>query len=189
MDPLTALGGIAAVIQIADALTRLTSEMRLYLHTVRYAPQEVQQFHLDLSNFSTSLRMFYEKSETWLQELEESPEKEIRKDHVAGLIKECKAVKLGFEELLSRFFVEPSQLPSIYGFLDRIRWYFRKTLVAGLKLSLESAKSSVMLFVMLQMCESLQKRVFELQRALQEVPKDLEHQLYAIILARRFDIR
>ncbi|KAF2185457.1 hypothetical protein K469DRAFT_575907 [Zopfia rhizophila CBS 207.26] len=66
-DPLTLVGGIAAVIQIVEALTRLSSKLRFYIRTVRYAPREVQQFHLDLSNFSASLRMFHNQSEKWLQ--------------------------------------------------------------------------------------------------------------------------
>lgn len=186
-DPLTIVGGIAAVIQIAEALTCLTSELRTCIRTVRYAPQEVQQFHLDLSNFSASLRMFYKQSNTWLEDLDESPEKETRKEHIAGLIRECGAVEEGFKELLRRFFIQPYQFPNVYGGFDRIRWYFRKRLVAGLKLLLESAKSSVTLFVILQMCEDLQKRVEELQRALQDVPKELKRQLYYIVPASRVD--
>ncbi|KAF2185458.1 hypothetical protein K469DRAFT_160637 [Zopfia rhizophila CBS 207.26] len=111
----------------------------------------------------------------------------MRKEHIAGLIKECRAVKMGFVELLSRFFVESSQFPSVHSHFDRIRWYFRKPLVVGLKLSLESAKTSVTLFVTLHMCEDLQRRIEELQRALQEVPKDLKRQLYYDILASQVD--
>lgn len=178
VDPLTAIGGAASIIQIADVLLRLSLEFSHLVRTVRHAPQELQSFHLDLSIFSSNLHMFYDRSDAWLRNLQESQEKERKKRHVANVIKECKAVKDGFSALLKKFFGNYGELRDTYSTFDRFKWYFRKPLVAGLKLSLESAKSSIMLFLMLQMVKDLLQRVHELQVALQEIPKALELQLY-----------
>lgn len=179
LDPLSALGGVASIIQIADVVLRLSKEFQHFCFTVRHAPQELDNVGLDLSSFSTLLHMFHEKSDTWLISLHESREKEAKKRHIANVVRECKAVKDGFTALLKRFFANHMQLGGTYSAVDRVKWYFRKPLVKGLKLSLEGAKASIMLFLMFQIIEDLQKRVHELQMALQEIPKSLEAQLYA----------
>jgi hypothetical protein len=178
-DPLTALGGVASIIQIADVFLRLSSEFKHFVRTVRHAPQELGSFYLDLSNFSCSLHVFHKSSNSWLADLQESREKERKKCHIAGVIKECKVVKDGFNTLLEKFFGNYGQAHSTYSTIDRLRWYFRKPLAAGLKLSLECAKSSIMLFITLHMVEDLQQKVKQLEKDLQEVPESLAAQLYS----------
>ncbi|KAF2438700.1 hypothetical protein P171DRAFT_490753 [Karstenula rhodostoma CBS 690.94] len=178
IDPFSVAGLLASIIQIADALTRLSLEFERCLHTVRHAPQEVKSFHRDLSNFSASLHWFYEISESCLRDLEQSPKRKARRRHISGVIKECEVVEEGFHALLSRFIGKSTQLPGISSPVDRLRWYFRKPSVVGLKLSLESAKSTVELFMLLYICEDLQKKIQALQEARVEIPDDLK---------RRFD--
>jgi hypothetical protein len=178
-DPLSVVGLLASIIQIADALTRLSLEFKRCLHSVRYAPQEVKCFHRDLSNFSASLRWFHGTSKTCLRELERSPIKRERENHIAGVIKECEVVEDGFDALLSKFLGKPAtNVPRITSPVDRLRWYFRKPSVIGLRMSLESAKSTVELFMTLYTFESLHKEILALQDASKEVSEDLKRQLY-----------
>ncbi|KAF9735605.1 hypothetical protein PMIN02_008705 [Paraphaeosphaeria minitans] len=183
VELLGAVGLFASIIQIADALTRLSSEFRRFVHTVKYAPQEVKYFHRDLSNFSASLRWFHRISKSCLAELEKdgSPMKKERELHIAGVVKECEVVEDGFAALLNKFLGNPAtHTPHIASPVDRLRWYFRKPSVVGLKLSLESAKSTVELFMTLHISESLHKEILELQKASKEVSEDLKRQLHFV---------
>lgn len=170
---LAALGGVAAGIQLADAFSKLATELRHCIRTVRYAPQQIHQFRRDLSNFSASLRMFGETSEEGLKYLTKPRKRKQREKYIAGVLEECDVVKQGFKQLLSRFFGDVIELPSFHGFLDRVRWYLGRTSVAGLKTSLESAKSSITLFLTLHTVESLHREIDELSRKSQDIPQGL----------------
>jgi hypothetical protein len=178
-EPVTVVGGIASIIQIADAFIRLSSACDHFVRTVRHAPQELRSFHLDLSRLSFDLLMFHRISDKWLANSRESREKEKKKHHIAGLIQECKVVKDGYKALLVKFFGTTGQARDTYSTVDRLKWYFRKPLAAGLKLSLEYTKSSITLFLTLHMVTDLQQQVKDLQKALQVVPAHLEAQLYS----------
>ena len=86
-------------------------------------------------------------------------------------------VKEGFEELLSRFFGDVIGLPSFHGYVDRVRWYFGRKAIAGLKMSLECAKSSISLFLLLHNVEFLHRKIDKLIKKSQEVPEDLVNAL------------
>ncbi|OAF98548.1 uncharacterized protein CC84DRAFT_519888 [Paraphaeosphaeria sporulosa] len=172
-EVLAIVGGVAGGIQMADAFLKLASELRHFIRTVRYAPQQVHQFRRDLSNFSASLRMFGETSEKGLKYLTKPRERKQREKYIAGVFQECEVVKQGFKQLLSRFFEDVIELPSFHGYLDRVRWYLGRTSVAGLKMSLESAKSSITLFLSLHTVEFLHRKIDKLSRKSQEVPQDL----------------
>jgi hypothetical protein len=169
-EVLAIIGGVAGGIQMADAFLKLASKLEKFIRTVRYAPQQVRQFRCDLSTFSASLHMFAEVSERGLKYLTKAREREHREKYIAGVIQECEAVKQGFKQLLSRFFEDVIELPSFHGYLDRVRWYLGRTSVAGLKISLESAKSSITLFNSLHTVEFLHRKIDKLIRKSQEVP-------------------
>jgi hypothetical protein len=172
-EVLAVFGGVAGGVQLADTFLKLASELRHCIRTVRYAPQQIHQFRRDLSNFSASLRMFGETSEKGLKYLTEPQERKRRVRYITGVFQECEVVKQGFKELLSRFFRDVIELPSFHGYLDRVRWYFGRTSVAGLKMSLESAKSSITLFLMLHAVEFLHRKIDKLSRKSQEIPQGL----------------
>jgi hypothetical protein len=176
-EVLAVFGGVAGGIQLADAFLKLASELRHCIRTVRYAPQQIHQFRRDLSNFSASLRMFGETSEKGLKYLTKPQEREQREKYIAGVFQECEVVKQGFKQLLSRFFRDVIELPSFHGYLDRVRWYLRRTSVAGLKMSLESAKSSITLFLVLHSIEFLHRKIDKLNKNSQEIPQYLVHAL------------
>ncbi|KAF1961946.1 hypothetical protein CC80DRAFT_200531 [Byssothecium circinans] len=170
-------GVIVGGFQIADSIVKVAKELRRCIRNVRYAPQEVQRFRHELLTFAYSLRTFEKTSNKYLVGINDVFEIKERKEHVEGIVEQCVAVKYGFEELLSRFFNSPETVPRTLKSWDRIRWYFRQEQVAGLRLSLESAKSSVMLFIIVHMYEDLVNQVRELEQRSQEVPKELWHQL------------
>lgn len=155
-DPLTAVGGTVAILQIAIVIGHFGCELGKCIRSVRHAQCEIQSISLELFNFSSSLRIFHMQSSTWFESLSESSEKESRKEHIASLIRECRIVEGEFNEMLSRFFlVESGGRRKVDQNFNRIGWYFRRIAVRELKLSLESAKSSVALFVTLHICEDL----------------------------------
>jgi hypothetical protein len=77
---------------MADAFLKLASELRHFIRTVRYAPQQVHQFRRDLSNFSASLQMFGETSEKGLKYLTKPRERKQREKYIAGVFQECEVV-------------------------------------------------------------------------------------------------
>jgi hypothetical protein len=172
-EVLAVFGGVAGGIQLADAFLKLASKLRHCIRTVRYAPQQIHQFRLDLSNFSASLRMFVETSEKGLKYLTKPRERERRVRYIKGVLEECKVVKQGFQQLLSRFFGDVIELPSFHGYLDRVRWYLGRTSVSGLRMSLESAKSSITLFLTLHTVECLHRKIDKLRKKSQEIPQVL----------------
>jgi len=176
-ETLAIVGGVASFFQIVVTLTSLTRELKHCLEILRYAPKEVEQLQGEMCDFSYNLQWFCERAQKWFQELEDSPQKKARIKHFRGLRKGCKVVVNGFKKLLRKFFANKSQNSSFEAFIDRIRWYFREPQVKGLRLALQSAKSSVILFMTLFMIEDLTKRIVELERQLQEVPRELRNQM------------
>ncbi|PVH99409.1 hypothetical protein DM02DRAFT_629437 [Periconia macrospinosa] len=166
-EALAAIGALAALLQIAATSRKLSRQFHNCIQTMRNAPQEIETLQRQLSNFSESLTMFHHNAHPWLSKMEKSLEKERRAKHILNLIKECEAVNDGAKELKKQFFSKSSKSGET-GVLYRIRWYFQKPSVVSLNLMLESAKSSIMLFVTLQMCEDLRKRIIDLENALKQ---------------------
>src|SRR4051794_17645720 len=98
-DPLSIVGGVAAILQISDCLTTSVRRLRHCIKTVRYAPQEVKQVRDQVSVFTTSLQLFYDYSVEFLNDMEDSLPRKTRRNLIAGLIRQCRTVQKGFEEL------------------------------------------------------------------------------------------
>jgi len=128
-------------------------------------------------SFSFHLQWFDKLAKECLEELEGSPEKAPRLKQLDAMLKECKTIVNGFKKFLQRFFVNKSQSSRFEVLVDRIRWYFRQSQVIGLRLALESTKSSVSLFINLLMLEDLRKQIAKLKRDLQEVPRELKDRM------------
>ena len=176
-EAIVIVGGVASFIQIVATLTRLTKELNHCLNILRYAPKEVEQLQCEMCDFSYSLQWFCELAQKWFQELERSPQKKVRVKHFKGMVKGCRVVVNAFKRLLRKFFINKSQNSSFKVIIDRIRWYFREPQVKGLRLALQSAKSSVTLFMTLLMFEDLTNRIMELERRLQEVPQEWRNRM------------
>lgn len=168
------VGGVASFIQIAATLTSLTRKLKRCLRILRYAPKEVEQLRREMSEFSFCLQWFGDQAHGWLQKLEGSPKKARIKKHLTRMEEGCKAVVGGLKTLLRKLFLNRSQNSSLEAFIDRIRWYFREPQVKGLRLGLQSTKSSVTLFMTLIIFEDLTRTIKELEGRLQEVPQELK---------------
>ena len=171
---------LAGGLQVANSLVDIAKELRYFIHTVRFTPQEVQRFHGDLTIFASSLSEFVRLTRLRLQHMDGGTEKAQKSDktkHVVCIIGQSEEVEMGFHRLLGRFFEDPERQPSAYRYMDRIRWYFRQNQVAGLRLSLESVKLSVMLFIQLDAYHDLVATVVKLKKENKEIPKELRHQL------------
>jgi len=176
-EVLLAVGGVTSFLQIANTLTSLTKELKRCIRILRYAPKEVKQLRHEMWNFSLNLQWFDNLANECLEEMEDFPEKTTRLQQLDAMLKECKMIVNGFKKFLRRFFVAKSQSSSFEVFVDRIRWYFRQSQVIGLRLALESTKSSISLFTTLLMLETLVKKIAQLERALKEVPQELEQRM------------
>jgi hypothetical protein len=176
-EVLLAVGGVASFLQIARTLTSLTKELKQCIRILRYAPKEVKQLRHEMWNFSLNLQWFDKLANECLEEMEGSPEKVTRLRQLDAMLEECKTIVNGFKKFLRRFFVNKSQRSSFEVFADRIRWYFRQSQVIVLRLALESTKSSISLFTNLLMLEALVKKIAQLERALQKVPRELKERM------------
>lgn len=173
-DPFVVIGSIASIIQIADVSLRLSNGLNGCVHSVRNAPKELQSFESELRFFSSTLHMFHGQSKSCLEGIKDESERRRKKEYIARVVKECNAVVSGYDALLEKFFRGfASSSPSITNIFDRLRWYMRKPLVAVLKTSLDSAKLSIIVFIVLQMYEDVQRRIHELQYAGQIIPEEL----------------
>lgn len=156
-DQLSTVGGIDAVMDISQALLHVTSKLKLCLRTTSYVPTEIDHLSRECLSFSTELRWFYKRYHGSSGLGKASHDTEGRSTHITGIIKQCIAVKTGLKELLSRYMFLDGRPRAGYGGMDRVRWYFRRHQLTGLRFLLESAKSSVILFIVLDMAVDLQE--------------------------------
>lgn len=158
-DQLRTVGGIDAIMDVSHSLLHFTSKLKLCLRTTSFMPPEIEDLSRECLSFSTELRWFHKRYQKSTREEKASPEKQGRNSHLAGLIRQCLAVKSGLKELLSRYLLTDGRPRSSYGGMDRVRWYFRRHQLTGLRFLLESAKSSVILFIVLDMAVDLQEEI------------------------------
>lgn len=172
-----ATGGIAAFIQIAETLIKLTKELRTCIRKIQYAPKEVADLHLEALNFSASLQWFHDLADTWVKSIEGSADKEARNHHLEGLIRVCRTVEKGFERLLVKCSRNSTQNSRLQQYIDRVRWYLWQRHVTGLRLSVQTAKLDIGLFATFLMCEDQRKRIRELEKHSREVPQELRQRM------------
>lgn len=158
-DQLSTVGGIDAVMDVSHSLLHSTSKLKLCLRTASYVPPDIEDLSRECLSFSTELRWFHKRYQKSTKEQEATHEKQGRNAHLAGLIKQCLTVKSGLKELLSRYLLIDGRPRTSYGGMDRVRWYFRRHQLMGLRFLLESAKSSVILFIVLDMAVDLQEEI------------------------------
>lgn len=182
-EALAVVGGVAAITQLAKTLVEISSVLRSCAITMHNAPKDVKQFRLELTNLAGLLRHFQRVCGRWLTGMSASPEKDENERYVAGIIRECKNVAKGFWTLVDRFFGQ-SSLPITLDWIERYKWYLRKTQVNGLRLGLNAAKGSVSTCTTLVMCEDLMRRIEELERE-NKVSKELQEESRAMELQLR----
>ncbi|KAI0551559.1 hypothetical protein F4679DRAFT_538359 [Xylaria curta] len=101
-EPLAILGAVAAVSQVTGELVKLTTHLRHYLKIVRSAPEEVQAFVMETSNFTGLLNFFTELAES---PVKDSGRREQRKRErrIEMVQNQCTYVCDKMEYLVDRF--------------------------------------------------------------------------------------
>ncbi|KAI1481206.1 hypothetical protein F4774DRAFT_61290 [Daldinia eschscholtzii] len=59
-EALTLIGGLAAIMQLAGSMVKLTKELRVCVRTIRSAPKEIRYFMLETSIFTDQLCYFHD---------------------------------------------------------------------------------------------------------------------------------
>ena len=161
-EALAALGGLSAVLQIADGMTKTISRISSCIDTMRKAPKQVQDFEIQSVNFSNNLHMFYDLSEECIARMHPTSSKtRIRLQQATGMILQSRRVMTGMEDLLKR-------LENLCGYeggsafqkwLERMLWIFDQSPVKHLRLDLSVASTTMGNFISMLMWEDLARRL------------------------------
>ncbi|KAI1748705.1 hypothetical protein F4782DRAFT_345140 [Xylaria castorea] len=101
-ESLAIIGAVAAVSQVTSELVKLTTNLRHYLKVIRRAPEEVQAFVMETSNFTGILNFFAELADNPIQNIGRREQK--RRDRRVSMVqKQCAYVCDKMEYLVDRF--------------------------------------------------------------------------------------
>lgn len=103
-EPLTAGGAVSAVSRLTGELVKLTTSLRHHLKVMRRAPDEVQSFLMETSNFTCLLNFFAELADRPAQDIERKGQSK-RERMVAEIQEQCTYIRDKMEYLVERFAV------------------------------------------------------------------------------------
>ncbi|KAK5628916.1 hypothetical protein RRF57_004631 [Xylaria bambusicola] len=103
-ESLTAGGAVAAVSQLTGELVKLTTNLRHHLKVMRRAPDEVQGFLMEISNFTCLLNFFSELADRPAQNTEKKEQRK-RERMVVEIQQQCIYIRDKMEYLVDRFAV------------------------------------------------------------------------------------
>ncbi|KAI1270576.1 hypothetical protein F5Y18DRAFT_434883 [Xylariaceae sp. FL1019] len=133
------LGSVAAIVQLTGLLVNTTTNLRRYVDSIRKAPEEVEYFMLETSNFIGLLHSFSRTTKGYLQTLDAQRMKETE-TLVWNIERQCTHVLDGIEDLTSRFEeLARGNIHPIQKLLNGIKFIFDKPDVSKLKLDLQLA--------------------------------------------------
>ncbi|KAI0152940.1 hypothetical protein GGR57DRAFT_513465 [Xylariaceae sp. FL1272] len=133
------LGSVAAIVQLTGLLINTTTELRHYINSIRKAPEEIEYFMLETSNFIGLLHFFSRTTKGYLQTLDTQRVKETE-TLVWNIERQCTHVLDGIEDLTSRFEeLARGDMHPIQKLLNAIKFIFDKPDVSKLKLDLQLA--------------------------------------------------
>ncbi|KAI8946946.1 hypothetical protein F4801DRAFT_31911 [Xylaria longipes] len=101
-EPLAIIGAVAAVSQVTGELVKLTTNLRHYLKVVRRAPEEIQAFMMETSNFTGLLNFFTELADNSVKDTGRR-EQRRRDKRVSMVQNQCAYVCDKMEYLVDRF--------------------------------------------------------------------------------------
>ncbi|KAI0905093.1 hypothetical protein F4824DRAFT_486045 [Ustulina deusta] len=102
--PLAINGAVAAVTQLTGDLVTLTTNLRHHLKVMRRAPDEVQYFLMETSNFTCLLNLFTELADRPVQHMG-MREQRKREKRVSQIQQQCAYICDKMEYLVDRFAV------------------------------------------------------------------------------------
>ncbi|KAI1653352.1 hypothetical protein F4813DRAFT_259566 [Daldinia decipiens] len=157
-DPLTLIGGLAAIMQLAGSVVKLTRELRVCVRAIRSAPKEIEGFILETSIFTDHLCYFHEVAKESAAVMSEHS-KAKRAELIQKILRQCKSVKRGFARLVQCFTdVNGVDTAPLNTFWARLLWLWKRPDVPELRLNLQSATANVTLLCNLFMFEELRRR-------------------------------
>lgn len=152
-EALTLIGGLAAIMQLAGSVVKLTRDLRVCERTIRSAPKEIRYFILETSIFTDQLCYFYELANKSAAVMNEHS-KAKRAELVQKILRQCKSVKRGFARLVRRFIdVNGVDTAPLNTFWARLLWLWKRPDVPELRLNIQSAIANVTLLCTLFMFE------------------------------------
>jgi hypothetical protein len=165
--------GFAAVLTIATEFASVSRVLHRCVRTMVHARKEAQGITLEVSNYSTLLRMFYEKM-TEVVRLKPAVAQRARERRIhKNLLTQSRSILDELRSILKK--LEPlkkdSNTSKVGLSVARLRWYLEKSKVQLLRKALESVKTSLQLFIDLSL---LGLKVEEVKRT-----KDARPDLYA----------
>ncbi|KAI8625753.1 hypothetical protein F5Y19DRAFT_243269 [Xylariaceae sp. FL1651] len=141
-DPLTIIGSVAAISQLTSGLVKLTTDLRQHAKDIHKAPEELEFFLLETSNFTGLLNYFTEVADRSSQEAGRKLKK--REGLICQIKEQCKYVSDGIENLVRRFGkLAHGNTAPFQTLLERIKWLLDKPDVKTLRLSLQMAMITV----------------------------------------------
>lgn len=96
------IGSVAAVSQLASQFVALTTSLRRALKVIRHAPEEIQSFLMDTSNFTSLLNFFAELADRAMKKAQ-GKERHRRERMIAGIRKQCRSVCDKIADLVGHF--------------------------------------------------------------------------------------
>ncbi|KAI1162997.1 hypothetical protein F5B18DRAFT_353788 [Nemania serpens] len=151
------IGSVAAVSQLASQFVALTTSLRRALKVIRHAPEEIQSFLMDTSNFTSLLNFFAELADRAMKKAQ-GKERHRRERMIAGIRKQCRSVCDKIADLVGHFAaLARGGMTPLEGFIERIRYLLDKPDVKDLRLSVQLAATIVNGMSTLFMWEALAK--------------------------------
>ncbi|KAH8671261.1 hypothetical protein BX600DRAFT_548270 [Xylariales sp. PMI_506] len=158
MDPVTALGALAAIAQITGNIFTLTEKVHRCIKGIRSAPKEVKYFFKEVSLFAGQVDMFSEKAEEFNKRLGKRWDKRFAKN--------CKIIKAQYEIIEEHIEHFVDRFITIHEHNDtrarliwaRFLWTLARPDIQGLYLLINSTKANAMIYTLFLMLEeTLQK--------------------------------
>ncbi|TRX95747.1 hypothetical protein FHL15_003301 [Xylaria flabelliformis] len=142
-EPLAIIGAVAAVSQVTGDLVKLTTHLRHYLKVIRSAPEEVQAFVIETSNFTGLLNFFTELAEHPVKDIERREQKK-RDKRISRVEDQCAYVRGKMEYLVDRFAgLANGNLTALESLVERIKYLLDKPDIKDLRLSVQSATITI----------------------------------------------
>ncbi|KAI1363802.1 hypothetical protein F5Y08DRAFT_231224 [Xylaria arbuscula] len=142
-EPPTAGGAVSAVVQLTSELVTLTTNLRHHLKVMRRAPDEVQSFLMETSNFTCLLNIFTELADRPAQDVERKGQKK-RERMIVEIQQQCTYIRDKMEYLVDRFAtLAKGNMTPLEGLLERIKYLLDKPDIRDLRLSLQISALTV----------------------------------------------
>lgn len=162
--------GFAAVLTISTEFASVSRVLHRCVRSMVHARKEVQGITLEVSNYSTLLRMFYEKMAEVVKLKPAVAQKARERKIHKSLLTQSRSILDELRSVLKK--LEPlkreSNTSTVGLSVARFRWYLEKNKLMLLRRALESVKTSIQLFIDLTL---LGVKVEEIKRSPEANPE------------------